>query len=425
MNTSEKYRDLLAERTQLLDLVCLLGSSYSNMAHVLLDILEGVPAKIKVEHLDIDAVVDAAVEYERVAMQSYSVMSRTEAQWEGSNPTADRLKKQLLEKLTQAHKRIAELESLEHRHQQAVEQMRFQAKLLDNVRESVITTDLEGRVTYWGQGAEALYGYTAEDVLGKHISFLEIPETDEIEERRFHRAQETGSWRGQCKHKHKDGTLLWTDTVISPVADQNGRTHGLISVSRDITEQKRLEEKLAHMATHDALTDLPNRRLFNDRLTLALAQARRHHHTVAVLMLDLDFFKHVNDTLGHTAGDQLLKDVSRRLSAQIREADTIARIGGDEFMLLLPAIDDHRQAVDNVAQRVQQGMQEPFVAGGEELHVTTSIGIALFPDHGQEAGVLMRQADIAMYHAKQRGRNNYQYYATDISGRGQKPREDV
>ncbi len=172
-------------------------------------------------------------------------------------------------------------------------------------------------------------------------------------------------------------------------------------------------EKMAHQAYHDALTGLPNRALLNDRLVLALAHAYREAEMLAVLFLDLDRFKVINDSLGHAFGDQLLCSVTKRLLQCVRADDTVARVGGDEFMILLPTLEDADDA-GQVAQKIIDMLKEPFVCEGHELHITTSIGISIYPDDGTDSGTLMKQADISMYRAKERGRNNYLYYTADM-----------
>ena len=174
-----------------------------------------------------------------------------------------------------------------------------------------------------------------------------------------------------------------------------------------ITERERAEETIKQMAYHDALTGLPNRRLFNDRLNLAMAHASRNQQKLAVMLFDLDHFKEVNDTLGHSVGDQLLQDVSERLTSLLRKGDTVARMGGDEFMLLLPEVVQVEDAA-KVAQKILEAIRESYVFDGHELHVTTSIGIAFYPDDGEGADTLVKNADIAMYRAKDHGRDNYQ-----------------
>ncbi len=183
-----------------------------------------------------------------------------------------------------------------------------------------------------------------------------------------------------------------------------------LSKQRQIEEKRRVEQQLAYMATHDALTGLPNRTLFNDRLDLALAHAQRNQRYLAVMLLDLDHFKNVNDTLGHKAGDGLLQAVGDRLTNLLRTSDTVARIGGDEFMVLLPEITRARDAIQ-VARKLLQAVRKPVVLDDHELQITTSIGIAVYPKDGKDADALRQNADRAMYRAKDQGRDNYQCYA--------------
>ena len=184
----------------------------------------------------------------------------------------------------------------------------------------------------------------------------------------------------------------------------------------EITERKRAEEIIRHLAYHDALTGLPNRMLFNDRLNLELAHAQRNQQKLAVMLLDLDHFKDVNDTLGHNVGDKLLQAVGERLTSLLRKSDTVARVGGDEFILLVP--DAARvQHATRVAVKILEAFREPFEFDDHKLHITTSIGIALYPDDGEDADTLMKNADIAMYRAKDQGRDNYQRYTAAMSAK--------
>lgn len=186
-------------------------------------------------------------------------------------------------------------------------------------------------------------------------------------------------------------------------------SHLLSRAIKYAIQRKRSEEALQHMAYHDPLTGLPNRALFNDRLALAIAQAERKRQKLAVMLLDLDHFKGINDTLGHSAGDQLLQAVAERLTGLLRKGDTVARLGGDEFMLMLPEVARVEDAA-KVAEKILAAIQEPFVLDSHKLQITTSIGITIYPDDGENADAQITQADIAMYRAKRGGRNNYERY---------------
>jgi diguanylate cyclase (GGDEF)-like protein/PAS domain S-box-containing protein len=201
--------------------------------------------------------------------------------------------------------------------------------------------------------------------------------------------------------------IRWQQQSDRAIFDEQGRIIEFQSVGRDVTERVQVEQQLVYMATHDALTGLPNRVMFNDRLTLELAHAQRNRQKLAVMLLDLDHFKNVNDTLGHSVGDQLLQVVGERLTSLLRKSDTVARMGGDEFMLLFPEMAQMEDAA-RIAQKMLEAFRKPFVFEGHELHITTSIGIALCPDNGEDIDTLVKNADIAMYRAKEQGRNSYQ-----------------
>jgi len=228
---------------------------------------------------------------------------------------------------------------------------------------------------------------------------------------------ESGPTTFAYRVEKKDGALVWFETTSRSVRDVlTGRIREIVGVSRDITERKQVEEQIEYQAYHDALTGLPNRRLFRDRLTVALAHARRMKHPLAVMFLDLDRFKVVNDTLGHSVGDELLKTVGSRLQASMREEDSIARMGGDEFTILLADLKSTDDSA-KIAQKVLDTVAQPLRIDGTELFVTTSIGIALFPSDGDTAEALLANADHAMYRAKDSGRNSYQMFTPAMNSR--------
>ncbi|MEA2008525.1 MAG: diguanylate cyclase [Chloroflexota bacterium] len=209
------------------------------------------------------------------------------------------------------------------------------------------------------------------------------------------------------------------DEIERSIAVAIARFNDLMEVHRlnkelkkEIARRVKSEKVIKFMATHDPLTSLPNRWLFNDRMKQEIAHAKRNQQKLGVIFLDLDFFKKVNDTLGHKAGDQLLKMIGQRLSKLMRKSDTVARIGGDEFILLLPEMTQTLDATET-AQRILKAVHEPLTFNDQTLQITTSIGIAIYPDDGEQITTLMRNADSAMYYVKEHGRNNYQYYSAD------------
>ena len=243
--------------------------------------------------------------------------------------------------------------------------------------------------------------------MGKNCRFLADGEMEQpgVDELRI-AIREGREWSGPLRNYKKDGTPFWNELYIAPVRDEGGRVVNFIGVQKDVTERKLLEEKLAHQAFHDPLTDLPNRSLFLDRVDHALKRARRRGDRVAVLFMDLDNFKVINDSLGHEVGDELLVAVAGRLSSCLRPVDTAARLGGDEFVVLLEDVEDAEEAT-RVATRIEGSLRAPFWVGGHNLFVTTSVGVALGGGNGDRSSDLLRNADLAMYRAKEGGKNSH------------------
>jgi diguanylate cyclase (GGDEF)-like protein/PAS domain S-box-containing protein len=272
------------------------------------------------------------------------------------------------------------------------------------------------RMCYVNSAAEAQTGYSREELLTMDFWEVVHPEfRDLIKKRGLARQRgEPIPTRYEVKLLTKNGEERWVDFMAATI-DFEGQP-AVLGTAFDITERKAAEETIRHLAYHDGLTGLPNRTLFEDRLTVTLAQARRKRRLAAVMFLDLDRFKVVNDTVGHAMGDRLLQSVAERLKALVREGDTVARVGGDEFTLLLPEVGRVEDAVD-VAERILETLRDPWPVNGHEFHITTSIGIAMCPGDGEDAESLMRNADTAMYRAKDRGRDNYKLYAPAMNSR--------
>ncbi len=216
-------------------------------------------------------------------------------------------------------------------------------------------------------------------------------------------------WEGEIWNKRKDGKIYPEWLSITAVMDDSGEVSHYIAIFSDITSQKDSEERLYYLAHYDNLSKLPNRLAFHDRLRQAISRAKRSQNEVAVMFLDLDGFKEVNDTLGHNAGDQVICEVAIRLSAAMRETDTIARFGGDEFTILLSEIEE-RKGIETAAQKIIDAVAKPIHIEGADALVTTSIGISLFPQDGDDIDTLIRQADMAMYAAKEAGKNKFLFY---------------
>jgi len=225
-----------------------------------------------------------------------------------------------------------------------------------------------------------------------------------------------GAWEGEIWNRRKNGDVYPEWLSISTIKNINGEISHFVAVFNDISELKRKDEHIRHQAYHDPLTDLPNRSLFNDRLKVSIRHASRSNSQLAVIFLDLDHFKNVNDSLGHIVGDQLLQEVAQRLKACIRESDTIARIGGDEFVFLIENLDGPLGVIGFVERMITESIRA-FMIEGNELFVTSSIGISIYPTDGEDEVVLLKNADMAMYHAKQQGRNNFQFYSEIMNDR--------
>ncbi|MDA0867685.1 MAG: EAL domain-containing protein, partial [Cyanobacteria bacterium] len=297
----------------------------------------------------------------------------------------------------------------------AEERNRYSSVIFENTTEGVITTDLAANIISVNKAFTSITGYGKEEVIGKNVRFLQSGQHDQA----FYQAMWTsirqqGSWRGEIWNRRKDGTLYPELLNISMVTNDQGQATAYVAVFSDITKLKQSQEYLDYLAHHDSLTGLPNRLLFNTQLQQSIKQAVRHHVSLAVVFIDLDHFKTVNDTLGHQAGDELLKQVAQRFGKVLRNNDTIARIGGDEFVMLLEDIHTPG-AVMVVLEKLKAAVSAPFEILGTKLYIFSSMGVSLFPQDGETASELMRNADMAMYRAKDNGRNAYKFFTADLT----------
>lgn len=293
----------------------------------------------------------------------------------------------------------------------AVEQrLRLADEVLRNTGEGIVITDAQRRILDVNPAYCRMMGYEREEVLGKTPSTFSSGRHDAS----FYRSMwqsldENGQWVGEIWDRRKDGSEFPKWLVINAVRDEQGMTTHYIGIFSDISVLKTAEAKLQELAFHDPLTGLPNRLLFRDRVEQEIAISHRNQQQAAVLFLDLDRFKNVNDTLGHDAGDHLLKLVSERMRGAIRNNDTVARQGGDEFMVLLRDIHSTEDAA-LVAGHIIKQLQSPFMLGAQEVHIGTSIGIALYPEDGRDFDALTKHADVAMYHAKANGGEQFSFF---------------
>jgi diguanylate cyclase (GGDEF)-like protein/PAS domain S-box-containing protein len=291
---------------------------------------------------------------------------------------------------------------------------------LESIGDGVLSTDVTGNVTYMNAEAERMTGWPRDEAQCRPIA--EVLHLIDGKTRQLARNPvEMVIAHGKSLALHADSVLVRRDGYespiedsIAPIFDRNGDITGAVVTFHDISEARAMAQKMAHLAQHDYLTGLPNRLLLNDRLSQAIAYAERHSTQLAVLFLDLDNFKHINDSLGHAVGDQLLESVASRLVSQVRHSDTVSRLGGDEFVVLVLE-DAQAEHAANTAEKIVNALAAPHHLASHELHITTSIGISVFPADGDDADALVKNADAAMYHAKKKGKNNYQFFNSAIN----------
>jgi diguanylate cyclase (GGDEF)-like protein/PAS domain S-box-containing protein len=286
------------------------------------------------------------------------------------------------------------------------------AAIVESSDDAIIGTNADGTITTWNPGAERVYGYTAKEAVGRSIMMIVPPAGLEDVTGILQRIRRGESTRHhESTHEGKDGSRIDVSITVSPVRTASGEIVGASSIARDITDRKRTEEELAFLALHDRLTGLPNRTMFEQQLEAAIARARRHGQAVAVVYLDLDNFKLVNDALGHHVGDELLREVAVRLTTVARDTDLVGRHGGDEFLIMLPDLDLEPTAgadgplevAEIVADRIHDLLRAPFILDGTDLYASASIGISLFPATAADATALLANVDSAMYRGKSGG----------------------
>lgn len=293
----------------------------------------------------------------------------------------------------------------------AERELRLAAQVIDATSEAVLVTDAEGTIVQVNRAFSEITGYTAKEVLGSNMDTFRSPAHDERFYMAIQRAlHDHGYWHGELWQQRKNGELYPQLLTINVLRDPVGRVRHYVSIFTDITSLKRTEQRLEQLAHYDLLTGLPNRVLFEDRLQQAMALAERNRRLVALLFIDLDRFKLVNDTLGHAVGDRILSEVALRLKHTIRDTDTLARISGDEFLAVLTDLPSASSAAQ-AAEKIIDTLAQPFVIAGQEIVMSASIGISLYPSQQvNDMESMLRAADSAMYRAKSKGRNNYSFY---------------
>jgi len=278
--------------------------------------------------------------------------------------------------------------------------------LFDLAADCLTILNLDGTIMDINRTGHERLGYTRDEMVGMHITELDAPEFAAMVPKRFDEIEESGAIF-ESAHLRKDGTVMPIE-INARVIELDGKKV-IFGVVRDISGRRTAEQRIAQLAHFDTLTNLPNRTLFYDRLDQAIARVKRYQQKFAVLFLDLDGFKGVNDRLGHHAGDRLLGMVAERLAENVRDMDTLARVGGDEFVFILNNIDHNDNAI-LVANKILESFSHPFVVNGNACLIGCSIGISIFPDDTDDAEALVKMADDAMYMAKSRGKNNYQLF---------------
>ncbi len=300
-----------------------------------------------------------------------------------------------------------------HAYLQVEAQLQQKSQILDQIHESVLTTDLTGYITSWNKGAERLFGYSAVEAIGCNIVFLSEQDSTDFKDGIVGQ----GGRLMEVRRRKKSGEVFWASLSLSPLCDIEERPVGMIAYITDITERKLAEERIHDLAYYDGLTGMPNRTLLTKLVDQALINAQRNHKLGCILFIDLNRFKLINDALGRRIGDELLRQISLRFRAVLREQDLVARLGGDEFAVGLFDVTQHFEA-SMLAQKLLASLMPAFLIEGHDLRVGASIGISVFPQDGNDAETLLRQADIAMFRAKQGGDSGHEsvtFYSQDMN----------
>ena len=293
---------------------------------------------------------------------------------------------------------------------------------LNSIGDAVLSIDLEGRITYLNAVAERITGWRREEAAGKDVDDVFVIIDGGTREPCLHplktalEQNKTVGLTPHCILIRRDGNEFAIEDSAAPIHDQHGAKTGAVIVFHDVSVARAIEAEMSHLAQHDTLTKLPNRTLLQDRLSQAITTAGRNGTRIAVLFVDLDGFKHINDSLGHAIGDRLLQSVAKRLLASVRTSDTVSRVGGDEFVVLLSEV-AHAGDAGVKAGKILAALNAPLEIAQHNLRVTASIGVTTYPEDGQETAMLIKNADLAMYQAKENGRNNYQFFEKDMNVR--------
>jgi len=315
-------------------------------------------------------------------------------------------------KLAAAHRHLAERYEAQRR---AEGELRLYATVFTNATEGMTITDADSRIVAVNPAFTVISGYRPDEVIGQTPAVLNSGQQGpDFYREMWNELLANGQWQGEIWNRRKDGGIFPEWLSISAVRDDQGAVSHYIGIFNDISERKQSEARIHHMAHHDVLTGLPNRLLLEDRVSQAMLKSKRSSRPMALVFIDLDRFKNINDTLGHDVGDQLLVQAAQRGLSVLRDTDTLSRQGGDEFVVVLPEL-EHRQDAMHVTRKILAALCQPYLLAGHELTVSGSAGIALYPDDGQTVSELLRKADAAMYRAKEEGRNTFRFFSSEIN----------
>jgi diguanylate cyclase (GGDEF)-like protein/PAS domain S-box-containing protein len=287
--------------------------------------------------------------------------------------------------------------------------LRLAAQVFDSASDGILVTDVEGVIQFANPAFLSNTGYSLEELMGMTPRILKSGrQEDAFYQDMWGCLHDIGQWKGEIWNKRKNGEIYSEWLVIDAIKNDLGQVTMYSGIFRDLTERKRYEEQIKYQAYHDGLTGLANRGLFYEQVKQSIILAKRYHHMIAIMYVDLDGFKHVNDNFGHNIGDLLLKEVAKCLKECVRENDFVARMGGDEFTVILPQMVCYQEA-ELVAQKIQKTLNIPFDLEGSVVTISSSIGVSIFPNHGEEVDALIKKADNAMYQAKASGKNTYRF----------------
>ncbi|GAV20687.1 cyclic di-GMP phosphodiesterase Gmr [Mariprofundus micogutta] len=316
-----------------------------------------------------------------------------------------------VDKLCSAIQRVQEEQRIKlKKRKKHFDRRRLAETVFDVIKEGIMVTDVETRIEVVNPAFTDITGYTSAEAVGQFAGFLKSDRRDEqLYKRMWQLLEDNDCWEGELWNRKKSGEVFLAWMVITAIRDSNGDVHRYVGAFSDITERKKDEEEIWHQANFDPLTDLPNRALLVDRASEAMRLAQREHTSMALLFIDLDRFKHINDCYGHAAGDEFLIEVGKRISTALRQSDTVIRLSGDEFIALMPLI-HHAEDASRVAEKITSAISQPYVFNGRKAYVSASVGISVYPGDGDSVEQLLAHADMAMYKAKARGRNQHVFF---------------